>query len=82
MVSCKDPRSITELLIRVADPHYFNADPNPYPAFQFNEDPDPTVHFNADPDPAPQHSDAILRPLVYRLSTPPLLASKASTALF
>ncbi len=35
---------------RVADPHHFNADP------------DPAFHFNADPDPAPHQNDAYLRP--------------------
>ncbi len=35
---------------RVADPHHFNADPDP--AFHFNADPDLAFHFNADPDPA------------------------------
>jgi hypothetical protein len=37
----------------VADPHHFNADPDP--AFRFNADPDPAVHFKADPDPAHFH---------------------------
>ncbi len=36
---------------RVADPHHFNADPDP--AFHFNGDPYPAFHFSADPDPAP-----------------------------
>jgi hypothetical protein len=42
------------LNIRVADPHYFNADPDPDPAFHLkaDPDPDPAVHLNADPDPA------------------------------
>jgi hypothetical protein len=61
-------------LIRVADPHYFNADPDPEPdpAFHFNADSDPAFHFNAapDPDPAPYHGDANLR-LVYRHSRAP-----------
>jgi hypothetical protein len=35
---------------RVADPHHFNADPDP--AFHFNADPDPAFHFNVYPDPA------------------------------
>jgi hypothetical protein len=35
---------------RVADPHHFNADPDP--AFNYNADPDPAFHFSADPDPA------------------------------
>ncbi len=51
-------------LIRVADPHHFNADPDPEPdpAFHFNADPDPAFHFNAapDPDPAPHHGDTNL----------------------
>ncbi len=43
---------------RVADPHHFNADP------------DPSFHLSTDPDqdPAPHQSDAYLRPLVYRPS--------------
>ncbi len=53
---------------RVADPHDFNADPNP--AFHFSADPDPTFHLSADPgpDPALLRSDENLRPLVYRSS--------------
>jgi len=39
---------------------------DPEPSFQFNVDPDLTIHFNVDLDPAPHHSDANLRPLVYR----------------
>jgi hypothetical protein len=39
---------------RVADLHHFNADP------------DPGFYCNEDPDPVPNHSDANLRPLVYR----------------
>ncbi len=35
----------------VADPHHFDADPDP--AFHFDADPDPTFHSDADPD--PQH---------------------------
>jgi hypothetical protein len=57
---------------RVADPHHFNADPNPAfhlnadpdSAFHLNADPDPAFHFNADPDPAPLQSDENLRPPV------------------
>ncbi len=44
------------MVTRVADPHLFNADPNP------------SFHFNADPDPAPQQSDGNLRFLVLRPS--------------
>jgi hypothetical protein len=43
---------------RVADPHHFNADPDP--AFHLNADLDPACHFNADPDPAPHHRDGNL----------------------
>jgi hypothetical protein len=48
---------------------------DPDPTFYF--DPDSTFHFGADlePDPAPPRIDAILRPLVYRPSTPALSAS-------
>ncbi len=34
----------------VADPHYFDAYPDP--ACHFDADPDPTFHFDADPDPS------------------------------
>jgi hypothetical protein len=34
----------------VADPHHFNADPDP--SFRVDVDPDLTCHLNADPDPA------------------------------
>jgi hypothetical protein len=41
----------------VADPHYFDANPDPGldPAFHFDEDPnpDPTFHSDANPDPDP-----------------------------
>jgi hypothetical protein len=52
---------VGQALSRVADPHHFCADPDPY--FHFNEDPvpDPTVHCNADPDPAHHQSFATLR---------------------
>ncbi len=42
---------------QVADPHQFNAVP------------DPACLFNAYPDPAPHQDDANLRPLVYTLQT-------------
>jgi hypothetical protein len=53
---------------RVADPHPFNTDPDPF--FHFNADPDTIFHFNADLDleSAPHQSDVNLRPLVYRPS--------------
>ncbi len=47
------------LTCRDADPHHFNADPDPDPAFHFKTDLDPAYHFNADPDPAPRQSDMI-----------------------
>jgi hypothetical protein len=60
----------------IADPHHFNADPDP--AFHFNPDPDPdpAFHFNADPDPdpAPHRSERNLRTLVYRPSMTPFEA--------
>jgi hypothetical protein len=37
---------------RVADPHHFNADPDP--ALYFNPNPNPAFHFNADPEPVVQ----------------------------
>ncbi len=76
----------------VADPHHFNA--NPDPAFHFNANPDPAFHFNADlgQDPAPHRSDGNPRPLVYRSSKAHfrhldfivrvLMALHGSTALF
>jgi hypothetical protein len=42
----------------VANPHQFNADPDPN--VLCNADTDPTLHFNADKDPAPHQSDANL----------------------
>ncbi len=33
-----------------ADPHHFDADPDP--ACHFDADPDPACHLDADPDPA------------------------------
>jgi hypothetical protein len=59
----------------VANPHNFNADPDPDPAFHFKTDPDPTYHFNADPEPVPRQSDMNLRPLFSRPSTAPFGAS-------
>ncbi len=53
-------------LKRVADPHHFNADPDP--AFHSSADPDP--------DPALHQSDGNLRPLVYRPSRAPFRASR------
>jgi hypothetical protein len=44
-------------LARVADPHHFNANADPDPAFYFNADQIRLVYFNVDPpldlDPAP-----------------------------
>jgi hypothetical protein len=59
---------------RVADPHHFNADPDP--SIHCNVGTDPTFHLNAgpDPDPAPHQSEANLQPLVYRPSRAPILA--------
>ncbi len=65
---------------RVADPHHFNADPDPDlhhfntdpdPSFIFNADPDPNFHFDADPDPtfnfnADPNPAPHPRPLIYR----------------
>ncbi len=46
-------------LSRVADPHHFNANPDPDPAFPFNADPvpDPAFLFDTDPNLAPLQSD-------------------------
>jgi hypothetical protein len=38
--------------------------------FHLNADAEPNFHFNKDPDPATHQSDANLRPLVFRPSTP------------
>jgi hypothetical protein len=43
----------------VADPHDFDADPDP--AFYFNADSDPTFHFDVGPEPNPDPS----RPLTF-----------------
>jgi hypothetical protein len=40
-----------QLLPGVADPHHFDADPDP--AFYSDADPDPTFHFGAEPYPDP-----------------------------
>jgi hypothetical protein len=37
------------ILISVADPDHFDADPDP--AFHFDTDPDPTFHLDTDPEP-------------------------------
>ena len=42
------PQVICRPIHRVADPHHFNADPDP--AFHLSADPDPAFHFNANPD--------------------------------
>ncbi len=39
------------LYFSVADPHHFNADPDPF--FHLNADPDPAFRFNTDLDPDP-----------------------------
>jgi hypothetical protein len=76
---------------RVADPHDFNADPDP--AFHFNADTDTytAFHFDADPDhdPIPHLSDANLRPFIYGPSSAPFeppglhcACTRPSTALF
>jgi hypothetical protein len=36
--------------VSVADPHHFDADTDPDPAFRFDADPDSTFHSDADPD--------------------------------
>jgi hypothetical protein len=58
------------LNLRVADPHHFNADPDPDPAFLLDVDQEPTLYINVDPDtdPAPHQSDANLQPRADRLS--------------
>jgi hypothetical protein len=58
---------------RVADPLHLNADPDL--AFHFTADQDPIGHVYADQDHAPHESEANLRPLVYRPSRAPFLAS-------
>jgi hypothetical protein len=65
--------SLLVILCRVADPHHFNADPDPVSHFIADPVPDPAFHFNADPDPDPAllESDGNLRPPVYRPSRAP-----------
>jgi len=46
--------------VTVADPHHFNADP----------DPDPAFHCNAYANPATHQCDGHLRPLIYTYSRP------------
>jgi hypothetical protein len=47
----------------VANPHHFNADPDPVFYLNANPDPDPHFHFNEDPDPFPNQINANLRSL-------------------
>jgi hypothetical protein len=54
------------VLIRVADPHYANADLDP--SFHFRADPDPTYYFNALSGSCPSSKLWNLRPLVYKSS--------------
>ncbi len=53
-----------------ADPHHFNAHPDP--CLHFKTDPDPNLHIHADPDPdhAPYQSDANLHGLRTRRTDP------------
>ncbi len=39
------------LIISIADPHHFHADPDPDPACHFDAAPDPIFHPDVDPDP-------------------------------
>ncbi len=48
----KNPISKFHIKTRVANPHHFNADPDPDPSFRFNAEPDPVFHSKANPDPA------------------------------
>jgi hypothetical protein len=43
--------AVMRIRIIGADPHHFDADPDP--ACPFDADPDPACHFEADPDPDP-----------------------------
>ncbi len=58
----------------VADPHHFDADPDPAWHFDTDPNPDPTFHFNADPDPSlqikAQNLDKVLKlaPFSYNLA--------------
>ncbi len=90
--------SPTCIFYSVADPHHFDADPDP--SFHVDADPDPTFHSDADPNPTshfdvvpdpdavpvPCQSDANLRPLVCKPSIAQFLAPMpplwASTALY
>jgi hypothetical protein len=42
---------ILNTIISVADPNYFDTDPDPDPACHFHADTDPDCHFDVDPDP-------------------------------
>ncbi len=77
---------------RYADPHHFNADPDP--VFHFNADPDPfhsnanpdpfhsnanqdpAFHFDADADPDPHQRDGNLTLLLYKFSRALFLGSR------
>ncbi len=54
----------TKILKNTADPHHFNADP------------DPAFHLNMDPDPSPHQSAGKFRTKVYRPSRAPFSASR------
>ncbi len=62
------------VLARLADPHHFNADPDP--AFHFNADSDPAFHSRPNRDPGPHHCNGKLRLLVFRPSRAPFSAPR------
>jgi hypothetical protein len=47
----RNKTGLRHIMTSVADPHHFDADPNP--AFHFDADPDPTFHSDADPETDP-----------------------------
>jgi hypothetical protein len=52
---------VHSVVFMVADPHHFNADLGPSPAFNFKTDPHP-AYVDPDPDPASHQNDGNLRP--------------------
>jgi hypothetical protein len=61
---------------KVADPHHFNADPDP--TFLVNAEPDTVFNFHTDPNSAPHLSNRNLRPLIYRPFRAPFFRLQAS----
>jgi hypothetical protein len=58
------PGMFYDILPSVADPHHFDADPDPAFHIDANPDPNPTCHSDADPD-AFQFDTGFLHNLMY-----------------